>query len=92
MYICNLCNYSTKHNGNFIKHCKSKNHINEEKSNSFCVFCKKTYSSYKSLIYHKNKYHDNIDNINNIDNIIDKHINSTPNNISLTSFSISIIS
>jgi hypothetical protein len=78
MYICNLCNYSTKHNGNFIKHCKSKNHINEEKSNSFCVFCKKTYSSYKSLIYHKNKYHDNIDeNINNKDNNIQENISYT---------------
>lgn len=76
MHICNLCDYSTKHNGNFMKHCKSKNHINNEKLNPFCVLCKKTYTTHKSLINHKNKYHDNIDNIINDD------INTTPENIS----------
>ena len=83
MYICNLCNYLTKHNGNFIKHCKSKNHVNNEKKNPFCVLCKKTYVTYKSLIHHKNKYHININNNidnNNIDNNISNIISNNNHN------------
>jgi len=79
MNVCNLCNYSTKHNGNFMKHCRSKNHINKEKSNPFCVLCKKTYTTHKSLINHKNKYHDIIDTNINIEDIVD---NTKSNNIS----------
>ena len=84
MNTCNLCKYSTNIKNNFIRHCKSKNHLEIEERKHFCYTCNKKYKSLNAYQKHKRENH-RFDNntINNIDMTINTNntdINTNNNN------------
>ncbi len=54
---CNICNYSTKNKYNFIKHCKSKSHLQKEILTSTCGQCNKKFIDDKAYKIHKYNVH-----------------------------------
>jgi hypothetical protein len=56
-FLCNVCNYSTENKYNFIKHCKSKSHLQREISTFTCGQCNKKFNDDKTYKIHKYNVH-----------------------------------
>ena len=67
---CILCNYCTSLKTNYVRHCKSINHLMKEELQLHCCVCDKNYKTLSSYKKHKNVYH----------KIIINHINDDVNN------------
>ncbi len=82
---CTLCKVNIQHEKNYIRHCKTKLHLQNEEDNIMCFLCNKRYKTLNAYKSHKHKYHQNTKKIkyhnsdNNSDNS-DGDNNSDNNN------------
>ena len=86
MNICNLCNYSSTNKNNFIRHCKSKIHLQNEEYKYMCYICNKQYGSVNAYKKHRNNHHTNkLKKNNNIEensiHLINNKLDEVNNNI-----------
>ena len=56
-FLCNVCNYSTKIKQSYIRHCKSKSHLQREISTFTCGQCNKKFIDDKTYKIHKYNVH-----------------------------------
>ena len=90
MNLCNLCNYSTNNNNNFIRHCKSQIHLEKEEIKKLCIICDRKYKSIDAYKKHRRINHNTVksnikksDSINT-DTITTDNNNTTNNNNNTT--------
>jgi len=55
--ICNVCKYSTKNKQSYIRHCKSKGHLQKELLTFTCGQCNKKFTDDKTYKIHKYNVH-----------------------------------
>lgn len=80
MNICKVCNYLTKDKSNFLRHCKTNNHIKNTINNKYCINCDKYFKSEKTFNNHINNNHIEFKINNNSDeNIIINEIKENTN-------------
>lgn len=78
IHICDLCDFKSMNKRNFLVHCNSKKHKDNELKSLKCMTCKKIYKNERSYKTHKKEFH-----INNLNKKYNKNINEINTNTNI---------